>query len=98
MNRAERERLFDGYLRWLKEGFRVSELESSCQIATPFLDRHDDEIDIYVEQRHGGLVLTDDGYTLTDLQATGMSFETAKRKAHLQAILSSDFSTGVRQR
>lgn len=65
----------------------MSELETSCQIATPFLDRHNDEIEIYVDKRNGGLVLTDDGYTVTDLEAGGMTFETEKRKAHLQAIL-----------
>ncbi len=52
---------------------------------------HNDEIEIYVEKRHGGLVLTDDGYTIADLEGTGMSFETEKRKAHLQSILSRFF-------
>jgi hypothetical protein len=54
MNRAECERLIFDYLRWLKEGLRVSELESSCKIATPFLDRHNDEIEIYVESMMAG--------------------------------------------
>ena len=94
MTRIECEHLIGDYLRWLKEGLRVSELDGSCQVATPFLDRHNDEIEIYIEKRNGGLVLTDDGYTLTDLQATGMTFETAKRKTHLQSILN---GFGVRQ-
>ena len=94
MTRTECERLIGEYLRWLKEGLRVSELETSCQISTPFLDRHNDEIEIYVEKRNGGLVLTDDGYTISDLEATGMTFETVKRKSHLQAILN---GFGVRQ-
>jgi hypothetical protein len=87
MNKVECERLIGDYLRWLKEGLRVNELETSCQIATPFLDRHNDEIEIYVEKRNGGFVLTDDGYTVSDLEAGGMTFETEKRKLHLQAIL-----------
>src|SRR5438552_16365170 len=88
MNKAECQRLISDYLRWLKEGLEVSELESGgCKIATPFLDRHNDEIEIYVERRNGGLLLTDDGYTLFDLEASGMTLSTEKRKAHLQAIL-----------
>lgn len=87
MNRTECERLIGDYLRWLKQGLRVSELETSCKIATPFLDRHNDEIEIYVEKRNGGILLTDDGYTLSDLEASGMTFSTEKRKAHLTAIL-----------
>jgi hypothetical protein len=87
MNRAECERLIADYLRWLKEGLQVSELQGSCRIATPFLDRHNDEIEIYVERRNGGLLLTDDGYTIADLAFSGMEFGTDKRKAHLTAIL-----------
>src|SRR5208337_3151285 len=68
------ERLISDYLRWLREGLRVSEHESSCRIATPFLDRHNDEIEIYVERRDGGFLLTDDGYTIADLRASGMAF------------------------
>jgi hypothetical protein len=87
MNRAECERLISDYLRWLKEGLRVSELESSCKIATPFLDRHNDEIEIYVEKHDGGFRLTDDGYTIADLRSSGMAFTSEKREAHLMAIL-----------
>jgi hypothetical protein len=87
MKKNECERLIAEYLGWLKQGLRVNELEACCQISTPFLDRHNDEIEIYVEKRSGGIVLTDDGYTIADLEATGMSFETEKRKAHLQSIL-----------
>lgn len=94
MNRAECERLIADYLRWLKEGLQVSELQGSCRIATPFVDRHNDEIEIYVEKRNGGLLLTDDGYTIADLASSGMAFGTDKRKAHLTAILN---GFGVRQ-
>jgi hypothetical protein len=87
MNRAECERLIADYLHWLKEGLKVSELKGSCRIATPFLDRHNDEIEIFVEERNGGLLLTDDGYTIADLASSGMEFGTDKRKAHLTAIL-----------
>ena len=48
MNHAECERLIADYLRWLKEGLRVTEAEGFCRIATPFLDRHNDEIEIRV--------------------------------------------------
>lgn len=87
MKKNECERLIAEYLSWLKQGLRISELDTCCQISTPFLDRHNDEIEIYVEKRNGGIVLTDDGYTLADLEATGMNFGTEKRKTHLQSIL-----------
>jgi hypothetical protein len=94
MNRAECERLISDCLRWLKEGLRISELESGCGIATPFLDRHNDEIEIYVERRNGGFLLTDDGNTIADLRSSGMAFNSEKRRARLTAILN---GFGVRQ-
>lgn len=87
MNRAECERLISDYLKWLKEGLLVSELQGSCRIATPFVDRHNDEIEIYVEKSNGGLRLTNDGYTIADLASSGMNFGTDKRKAPLTPIL-----------
>jgi hypothetical protein len=87
MTKAECEKLIGDYLRWLRAGLEVSELGQCCKIATPFLDRHNDEIEIYVEKSNGSLLLTDDGYTIRDLAACGMTFSTDKRNAHLTAIL-----------
>jgi hypothetical protein len=76
------------YVSWLNEELRVEELGTSCVISTPFLDRHNDEIEVYVEKRDDGqLFLTDDGYTLSDLRHCGVELDTAKREAHLDKIL-----------
>lgn len=87
MTKVQCKSLIGDYLSWLKEELRVEELEASCVIATPFLDRHNDEIEIYVERRGDTLYLTDDGYTLSDLRHTGVVLDTEKRQAHLQTIL-----------
>lgn len=87
MTKAECQRLIDEYLRWLKEEFTLTELEGTCQISTPFLDRHNDAIEIYVEKKNGLILLTDDGHTLRDLRASDMDFTTDKRKTHLASVL-----------
>ena len=87
MTVTECKRLIDGYLGWLREELHIEQLGNSCVIATPFLDRHNDEIEIYVERRGDGLWLTDDGYTLTDLAHCGVCLDTEKREAHLRNIL-----------
>ena len=86
MNRAECGGFIADYLRWLKEGLPVSKLEGSCRVATPFLTATTMRL-TSVEKRNGGLLLTDDGYTIADLASSGMTFATDKRKAHLTAIL-----------
>ncbi len=87
MTRAECNRLVNEYLDWLKQELQVTALDGSCQISTPFLDRHNDAIEIYVERKDGSLRLTDDGYTIRDLRGSGMEFTTEKRKSHLLTVL-----------
>lgn len=93
MNRIECRRLIDAYLQWLSEELQITERDDVCEISTPFLDRHNDAITIYVEQKNGSMRLTDDGETIRDLRASGMEFRTEKRKAHLQSVL---YGFGVR--
>lgn len=87
MSRKDCERLIDEYMRWLRQQVEISEIDDICQISTPFLDRHNDAIEIYVERKNGHLVLTDDGHTVRDLRASGLEFNTPKRRAHLTSIL-----------
>jgi hypothetical protein len=87
MTKAECQRFVDEYVHWLKQELKATALDGSCQITTPFLDRHNDAIEIYVEKKDGPLRLTDDGYTIQDLRASGMEFTTERRKAHLAAVL-----------
>jgi len=87
MSKLDCERLIDEYVRWLREQVQISDVGEACQISTPFLDRHNDAIEIYVERKGTYLYLTDDGRTVRDLTSSGLEFNTPKRKAHLQAIL-----------
>ena len=80
----------DTYLAWLKQNTTALQLENGAiEISSPFLDRHNDYIQIYVVKDGDGLILTDDGYTIQDLELSGLTFNTAKRKEELQTILSS---------
>lgn len=84
---AEGKRLIDDYLSWLKEGFHLEETDSHVLISTPFLDPHNDEIQIFVQREGEHLHLTDDGYTLTDLADMGLEINTDKRQAHVRQIV-----------
>jgi hypothetical protein len=85
--RTDCQHLINGYIDWLKQGFVLGEGGDHCEITTPFLDRHNDAIQIYLEEKNGGFVLSDDGYTISDLRSTGFEFTTPKRKALLTSIL-----------
>lgn len=68
-------------------GLSVEHFEQSCELTTPFLDRHNDHLQIYASTENGKLILSDDGYILADLRTSGLEIATPKRKAVLQSIL-----------
>jgi hypothetical protein len=87
MNLQECRQLIDAYLDWLRKGLSVEHLGQSCELTTPFLDRHNDHLQIYASTENGKIILSDDGYILADLRTSGLEMVTPKRKAVLQSIL-----------
>lgn len=84
---AEAKKLVGDYGSWLKERFQTQLVGEYAVISTPFLDPHNDEIELYVRRDGNGLILTDGGNTLSDLEDSGLEISTEKRKAHIQEIL-----------
>lgn len=80
--------LVDSYITWLKDNITIKSVgEYSC-ISTPFLDMHNDCIQFYIKKLDNDeYYLTDDGYTLDDLESCGFTFNTVKRKELLRNIL-----------
>lgn len=87
MNREECQQLIETYLEWLRKGLSVEYLDKACELTTPFLDRHNDHLQVYATKENGRIVLSDDGYILADLRTSGLDLKTPKRKAVLDAIL-----------
>ncbi len=71
--------LVEQYSEWIREGLNVEEKNGSCVITSPFLDRHHDYLQIYVQQSETGYSLSDDGYTLRDLKISGLEINTERR-------------------
>jgi hypothetical protein len=79
--------LISRYYDWLKDKTHWREINNWFEITTPYLDHHNDCIQIYVKRQNGELILTDDGYTLTDLAQSGCEIDTPRRKALLTTTL-----------
>ena len=82
-------RMIDGYPAWLADRTSLRPLEDGwVEVTTPFLDRHNDSLQIYVrEGGNGKYTLTDDGYVIGDLGLSGCELKTAKRRALLETTL-----------
>lgn len=80
--------LLDQYWAWLRDKTTLRQINDWIEITTPYLDRHNDRLQMYAKRRDGGFVLTDDGYILQDLEQSGCRIDSAKRQALLKMTLS----------
>lgn len=79
--------LVNSYIDWLRQKIIIEDIKDVCEITTPFLDRHNDQIQVYIKKSDDGFILTDDSYTITDLRLSGCEFNTEKRLQMLHSIL-----------
>lgn len=83
----EIQHLMDAYHAWLRDKSVLRQIDQWVEITTPYLDRHNDYIQIYAKRANGGLLLTDDGYTIDDLEQGGCKLESRKRQDLLKMTL-----------
>ncbi len=83
----EVQKLIDEYILWLKDKTVLRKVSDTVEITTPYLDSHNDFIQIYVKKSGGQFILTDDGYTINDLKMSGCSLESNKRQNLLKVTL-----------
>jgi hypothetical protein len=79
--------LLDKYTVWLRDKTSLRQLKDWIEITTPFLDRHNDYLQIYVARENGSFVITDDGHTIEDLRMSGCELESKKRRDLLNQTL-----------
>lgn len=87
MTREECRQLAEAYLEWLRHGISVESVGEACELTTPFLDRHNDHLQIYAIRHNGKILLSDDGYILSDLRVSGLELMTPKRRVLLETAL-----------
>jgi hypothetical protein len=88
MIKDEIDHLLNNYIRWLKDKTIVKQVETNwVEITTPYLDRHNDCLQIYARKTDRGYELTDDGYIISDLMNSGCFLEKPRRKELLSTTL-----------
>ena len=79
--------LIDRYYKWLKEKTICKNINQWTEITTPYLDRNNDYIQIYLKKNSTGYLLTDDGWTIEGLKQEGCVLDSPKRQQLLQLTL-----------
>lgn len=80
-------KLLDAYHVWLKDKTVLNQIDQWVEITTPYLDRHNDYVQIYVKKVNEGFLLTDDGYVIDDLKQSGCKLDSRKRQELLKTTL-----------
>ena len=84
---GEVQALLDQYRMWLRDKTTLRQIDEWIEITTPYLDRHNDCLQIYAKRADGGFVLTDDGYIIEDLEQSGCRIDGGRRRALLDTTL-----------
>ena len=82
-------KLVEDYTNWLKDKTILEKVDARwARITTPYLDRHNDYLQVYARSdEQGGYTLTDDGYTIHDLASSGCKLDSPKRQDLLKVTL-----------
>ena len=75
------------YCNWFRDATVTRKSEEWTIIDIPLLDRHNDYLQIYVKDTESGVLLTDDGETLIDLEMSGCPVNTERRQELLAFTL-----------
>lgn len=90
--------ILDEYLQWIRDNTKmksVKENDNINVITTPFLDRHNDCIEIYVKKCDDDkLILTDWGYIISDLEMSGFNYDSSEKRLQTMMVILNGF--GVR--
>ena len=79
----------ENYLSWIRSNSAQKRIGNFEEITTPFIDSHNDHIQFYVTRSDRGFILTDDGYTINDLEMCGCDVKSKKRKEYIHQIAES---------
>lgn len=85
----EYNQVIDDYVTWIKDNTYLRTIGDGryAEISTPFLDRHNDHLEIYVTKKGDTIRLSDDGFTLSDLKASGVEMTSTKRQQIFRTVL-----------
>lgn len=69
-----------GYYDWLKSQTKIVEYGEYHEITTPFFDFYNDAIQVYAKIENENILITDDNYTLSNLDSAGVQLNPNRMK------------------
>ena len=81
----------DDYINWIKENTKMTKvMKGNIEISSPFIDSFNENIKVYISKETGKLYISDDGYTIWNLQSYGLPLrKNSSRYNMLKSIVNS---------
>ena len=88
--KSDIQKMVDDYWKWMRDRTVLMDADNDwVEINPPFMDRHNDGLQLYVKKIGEKYRITDDSYALSDLTASGVNIKTSKRAEVIGEILRS---------
>lgn len=82
------QKIIDNYSQWIAGSLTAVQQGSAVRIVTPMLDKNNDFMSIVLDESPGhGIIISDMGETVSELELSGMQIDTDARKSRLESIL-----------
>lgn len=75
----------DSYADWFRKELTIKKIGQYKTLVTPFLDRNNDNIQVYIETKGDEVIISDDGWVINNLEMSQLSI-TPKRKEEINRI------------
>ena len=83
----EIQKLMEEYWRGLRDRVVLRQVGDVVEITTPYLDRRNDYLQIYIKRQNDEFLITDNGYIIDNLEMSGCQINSPKQRALLQTML-----------
>jgi hypothetical protein len=86
---TDAELLVSSYLSWIRNDVEAHLLDDVVtELTTPFVDRHNDHLQVYAERQSSDMfLLSDDGYILSELKSSGVETRGSRREEIIRDLL-----------
>lgn len=86
---TDAELLVSSYLSWIRNDVEAHLLDDVVtELTTPFVDRHNDHLQVYAERQSSDMfLLSDDGYILSELKSSGVETRGSRREEIIRSLL-----------
>jgi hypothetical protein len=90
------QKMINDYTVWLKKEITAATFGEYVELTTPYLDRFNDYLQIYIKQDANGIItLTDDGYIIGNLISSGMTFKKGSNRRKALDRIAMNFNISI---